>query len=85
VEYLQATFYILWIIFLLGFIIFLLTGFVVLFQIKKKADETLEYVKKQSDEMKDKVEGFVSLKRNELFMKGAGMVASKVFNKFKKK
>jgi flagellar basal body-associated protein FliL len=85
VEFLQATFYILWIIFLLGMIIFVLTGFALMFALKKKADDTLEYVKKQSDEMKEKVEGFVSFKKNEVFMKGAGFVASKLFSTFKKK
>lgn len=84
-EFLQATFYILWIVFLFGFILLLLTGFVFLFQIKKKADETMEYVKKQSDDVKEKVEGFVNFKRNEMLMKGVGFLGSMIWSKMKNK
>lgn len=84
-EILQATFYILWIIFLFGIIIFMLTAFILMIQLKNKADETMDHVKKKSDEVKQQVDDFVSVKRNEMLMKGAGMIASKVMDGFKKK
>jgi uncharacterized protein YoxC len=84
-EFLQAVFYILWIVFLLGLIMLVITALAFLAHIKKKADETMDYVKKQSDDVRSKVEGFVDLKKNEIFMKGAGFIASSVMNKIKKK
>lgn len=78
-EVLQATFYVMWILVLFGILVFIITAFILLFQMKKMAEDTKENIE-------NKVTDFLDMKKSEMAMRMAGFAGSTIWHSiFKKK